>query len=674
MSPRYLVGRWVKVRLFFASGLLAACFGGIGYRTFVLQVRESARLKAMAEQQYLKDVEVPARRGRILDRSGAELAASAEVDSVYANPHLIGARAAQFAAALAGPLKMDEKELEKHLRSKKYYQWLKRRISPEEARLVRSLELDGIALAKEPRRYYPNRQLAGPVIGWAGLDSVGQEGIELQYDKQLRGTKSEVPALRDALNRAVLTDGMSEASAQAGNDVQTTIDRHIQFRLDQALDKAVTTHHAKAAVAVAIDPNNGEILAMSSVPTMNPNDPDDVRERGVRNRPVTDPFEPGSTMKTFSIAAAIEGKVVAPDEHWFCENGRYQVGPAVIHDDERIGDVTTTGVLAQSSNICATKIAERSGKERMRDMYIRMGFGKPTGVDLPGERSGQIRSLAKMGKVETATMSFGHGLTATPIQLATAYAAIANGGTLWRPHIVRMISDGNGNEIFHAELKGTRVVSEELTATMRKMLFAVTQKPGTAASLTIPGYVFAGKTGTAQKVDPATRHYSADKWASSFVGFAPLEHPQLLIYVMIDEPRGIHVGARVAGPVFQEVMTDALKWLSVPPSEPVEIVGLASTAAPTHAQKKADKAPPVIIETTDPVDAPDSPELEQVAAADRTDIPDFTGMTMGEAITIAAQKNLRLDVSGSGIATSQSPGPDRVRRGTAVRVSFLPPK
>jgi cell division protein FtsI (penicillin-binding protein 3) len=660
--------RWVQIRLYFCAGLIVCGFAGLCCRAYVLQVRESDRLKQMAEDQYLKDVELPPKRGRILDRHGAELAASAEVESVHANARMLiaGDRVADTARQLADALHMDRRELDKKLRARRYFTWIKRRLPPDEARAVRELAIPGIYLDKEPRRYYPNRGLAGPLLGWAGLDATGQEGIELQYERWLRGARATLPGLRDALGRALLVEGATDAGDVSGHDLYTTIDRYIQFRLERALEKGVQQHHAKAGIAVALDPNNGEILAMAAVPSLNPNEPDGARERGARNRAVTDPFEPGSTMKTFSIAGALEAGVIKVDEDWFCENGHWQIGGRTIHDAEPIGAVTTTGVLAKSSNVCAAKIAMREGREKLREMLLRFGFGRPTGVDLPGERAGQIRSLEHMGPVETATMAFGQGLTATPLQVAAAYAAVANGGTLYKPHVMRRILGLDGQVAAEAKIEGKRAVAPALAETMRTMLHAVTLKGGTAQKLAVPGYLFAGKTGTAQKVDPVTRHYSADHWVASFAGFAPLKDPRLVLLVIIDEPFGSHHGSDVAGPIWQDVMVDSLRWLGVPPTEPMVVA---------DAEKPKVKAPatPTVEEADDAGNEPEPVVSDDGDGRGRPEVPDFAGMSMAEALQAARRVGLRLEVAGTGRASAQSPGPGAARRGAICKVSFTPP-
>jgi cell division protein FtsI (penicillin-binding protein 3) len=677
--------RWVKLRGVLAGGVLMSLFGLLGHRAWVLQVHEADKLKQMAEDQYLQSVPIPAKRGRILDRRGAELAASAEVDSV---------RVSETARSLAGALHLDAKEVDKRLRERRFFTWVKRRIPPDEARAVRELALPGVYIDREPRRYYPQRDLGGTLIGWAGLDSVGQEGIELTYDADLRGTPASVDGLRDALGRAVLIGGASEATGTAGNDLETTIDHFIQYRLERALEKGVAAHHAKGAVAVAMDPQSGEILAMASLPTLDPNHPNDSgrSKAGARNKAVTDPFEPGSTMKTFSILAAVENNLVRPDERMYCENGHWAVGPAIIHDAERIGEVTVTQVLAESSNICTAKIAFRTGKERMREMLVRMGFGKPTGVDLPGERAGNIRALPRMGPVETATTSFGQGMTATPLQVVTGYSTIGNGGTWYKPHILKRVVGLDGRTLREAPVEGKRVISEKDAATMRQLLFAVTQKGGTAAGLSLPGYTFAGKTGTAQKVDPATRRYSSDKWASSFVGFAPAENPRIALFVMVDEPVGTHYGSQVAGPIWQETMIDALRWLGVPTNAPVadgkqapgtvaappSVVASQAGGAPSGAPKVAAKAPVRMEPAVRPGAGRAMPTLEGAVepaedAEGEAEVPDFSGLSVGEVLTAARKLGVQLEVVGSGLAVAQEPGPGPAPRGSVCRVEFSPP-
>ena len=665
---------WVRIRLVTVAVVAGGLFALLVHKAFLLQVREAKKLRELAEDQYLKEIELPSRRGRILDRKEEELAASAEVDSVFVNPRQIQASGQrdEIARTLARLLHLERQEVERPLSGRRYFAWVKRQLLPEEARAVREARLLGVQLTREPRRYYPGRTLAGPLLGWAGLDGRGLEGIELFHDKELRGSPAELPGLRDALGREVLPGGLTDVPSQAGHDLVTTIDKFIQYRLQTALEEGVQRHRAKAGVAVALDPKTGEVLGMASVPGLNPNDPLGARDRGARNRVVTDPYEPGSTLKTFSISAAVEAGLVRAEDKWFCENGKFKIGPAIIHDAEKIGHVTTVGVLAESSNICTAKIARRSGRERVEAMLRRFGFGAPTGIDLPGERGGLLRSSKKWGEVELATISFGQGMTATPLQLAAGYATIANRGVWMRPHVVRRVLGERGRTVREVAPEGRRVVDEKTAATMARLLHAVTLPGGTGEKLAIPGYPAAGKTGTAQKVDPVTRRYSVDKWASSFVGFAPLADPRLVILVMVDEPHGVHYGGVIAGPIWREVMIDSLRYLGVTPDG----TALAESKAPSPPRPEAAPAP-ALPELAAADEGAEEEEGEAFLAvreegAEVVAIPDFTGLSVGEALGLARQAGVSLEVVGSGRAVGQSPGPGRARERTHCRVSFAP--
>ena len=644
------------LRLVIVSLLLALGLSGLALRAYIMQVSQRDLYRALAEEQYLKEVELTPHRGRIFDRIGTELAASADVDSVYAHPLQLRAAVAEedrqdLAEKLADILKLDAHDLERKLFSERHFVWLKRRVLPDEARRVRELGLSGIALAQEPKRYYPNRGLAGTVLGWAGLDASGLEGVELAYDRFLRGSKSSIVGLKDARGRNVLVAGVGEVTRDHGNDVYLSIDKFIQYRLEQALEEGVSSVRAKAGVAVAMDPRNGEIVAMASVPSVNPNDPTGARERGARNRAVTDPFEPGSTVKPFTVAAALEAGAVSTHDEWDCENGAWRIGRVTLHDAEPEGVLTTTQVLARSSNICTAKIARRLGKEKLYLFMRQMGFFAPTGVDLPGERAGQVRPVADWGEIAFANISFGQGMTATPLQLASALSAIANGGTLYRPHIVRRIVSPTGQTLLDAPASGRRVMSSGTAEQVGRMLRAVMGKKGTGEKLDIPGYPVAGKTGTAQKVDPTTRRYSPEFWASSFMGYAPADSPRLLLFVVIDEPQEGHYGAEVAGPIFVKVMAAALPYLGVPPRISHEV--------------PADAPPP-------PRPAPARRESESSPATSAATVPDFRGMGVGRALEVARQAGLRLEISGSGLVVGQEPAPNSARYSPVCQLRLAP--
>ena len=387
---------------------------------------EADRLRAMAEEQYLREVELPPRRGRILDRNGAELASTADVDSIYCNPRRLP-DPRETARRLSLVLGLDRVELEKKLTQRRFFAWIKRKVTPDEVAAVKAMNFPGVAFTHEPRRFYANRTLAATVMGHAGSEGNGLDGVELALDARLRGTTSSVQGIRDALGRDIAVEGTVDGPSSAGNDVVLTIDRYLTFVTEKALASAAIEHQAKGAVAIMMDPRTGEVLAMASFPTYNPNDPASANETGARNRAITDTYEPGSTMKTFTIGAALDAGAVRPDDRFDCMMGKMMVGKFTIHDTHPHGQLTVAEVFKFSSNIGATKIARRLGRDALADALARFGFGRPTGIELPGERSGIIRPVAKWGDIGFANVSFGHGLTVTPLQVVAGVSAIAGG-------------------------------------------------------------------------------------------------------------------------------------------------------------------------------------------------------------------------------------------------------
>jgi cell division protein FtsI (penicillin-binding protein 3) len=705
--------RWVRVRLCVVGGVLGLLFVGTGVRAYRLQVREAPRLRAMAEEQYLKEVEVGTHRGTILDRHGAVLAQSVEVDSVYANPRVFDGDLRETARALGAALNVAPGDLLGKIESRRYFTWLKRRVTPEEARAVRELGLPAVGLTTEPRRFYPNQDLAGPVIGYAGIDGRGLEGIELALDRRLRGDRRSIAGLRDALGREVLTAGLPDTRPTSGHDVVLTIDKFIQFTAERALAETVEKFHAKAGTIIVLDPRTGDVLALANRPTLDPNRPAGAAKAGARNRAVTDPYEPGSTMKVFSVSAAIEAGVTRPSEVFHCENGRFRIGQYTIHDAHPQGALTVAEVLQKSSNIGAAKIARRLGKERLAEKLVDFGFGRPTGVGLPGERGGRIRPVARWGEIGLATVAFGQGITATPMQMLTGLAAIGNGGMLNAPRIVRSLTDASGRTVEVPRPAPRRVMKPEAAKAVVEMLKLVTRKGGTGTAAAIPGFEVAGKTGTAQKVDPATGHYSRDKLVASFMGLVPADDPKLAMMVVIDEPYGQHYGGLVAGPAFKRIAEEVLRYLGatanpdvtpppadagaaaegsagvaeVMPEREAEAAPAPAAGAPADdgddPPRPADDAEDLALEADAPASGPASapgevPEAAEPATDDAeeaevgTEVPDFTGMSMGAALTAARRAGLRLEVRGSGRAQLQSRRPGPAPRGAYVKVTFAP--
>jgi cell division protein FtsI (penicillin-binding protein 3) len=691
-------GRWTRVRIIACGVVLVALFAAVGKRAFNLQVREAERLRAMAEEQYLREVELPPRRGRILDRNGAELASTADVDSIYCNPRRLP-DPADAARRLAQALGMDRRELGKKLEQRRFFTWVKRKVTPEEAAAVKALALPGVAFVREPRRFYPNRSLAATVMGLAGSDGRGLDGVELALDKQLAGTTSSVVGIRDALGRDLAVDGMPDTPTGAGSDVVLTLDRYLTFVTERALADGQARTHAKDVTAIVLNPQTGEILAMASAPTFNPNDPGEAAN-GARDRAITDAYEPGSTMKTFTIASALDAGVVRADDRFDCLQGKMMVGKYSIHDTHPHGVLTVAEVFKFSSNIGATKIARRLGRDGLSDALVRFGFGHPTGVGLPGERAGVIRPVDKWGDIGLANVSFGQGLTVTPLQMLTGVSAIAAGGVYHAPRIVDRVVEPDGTieaTNVGAAMPEHRVMSEASARTMLGIMRGVTEEGGTAKQAQIDGYIVGGKTGTAQKV--ANGHYDPNKWVSSFVGVVPIEAPRLAVIVVVDEPQGGHLGGAVAAPIFKEIGEQALRYLHVPPSpEALAAAAKATKAARASAAANADDAPgaeapatelPVYADSDGPGDDPALAEQwNAVAGAEggeggkddaptvaATAIPNFAGMTVGQAIRAARKSGVELafdDATGraSGVVLAQQPAPGPSSRGALCRVAL----
>ncbi|HVZ71773.1 MAG TPA: penicillin-binding transpeptidase domain-containing protein [Polyangia bacterium] len=685
-------GRWTRVRIVAFGAILGGLFFAVAKRSYNLQVLEADRLRGMAEEQYLREVELPPRRGRILDRNGAELASTADVDSIYCNPRRLP-DPREASRLLAKVLDLDRHELEKKLSQRRFFAWVKRKVTPDEAAAVKSLDLPGVAFVREPRRFYPNRALAATVMGLAGSDGRGLDGVELAYDKALRGTTSSVVGVRDALGRELAVDGLPDAPTGAGADVVLSIDRYLTFVTERAIADGQARTHAKDVVAVVMDPGTGEILAMASVPTFNPNDPGEAAN-GARDRAITDSYEPGSTMKTFTLASALDAGVIRADDRFDCLQGKMMVGKYSIHDTHPHGVLTAAEVFKFSSNIGATKIARRLGREGLADALDRFGFGHPTGVGLPGERSGIIRPVDKWGDIGFANVSFGQGLTVTPLQMVSGVSAIAAGGVYRAPRVVSRVVAADGSVETPTVTPDRRVMSEHAARTMLQIMRGVTEEGGTAKQAAIDGYVVGGKTGTAQKV--ANGHYDPDKWVSSFVGVVPLEAPRLAIIVVVDEPQGGHLGGAVAAPIFKDIAEQALRYLHVPPSPDAAVAarvpkGGRAPLADADDAPAAEGSPtdlPVYADADGPGDDPAMAEQWNAvagaeggasdhasAAPPPTAIPSFAGMTLGEAVRAARRSGVELafdDVTGTagGVVLSQTPGPGPSSRGTLCRVTL----
>lgn len=640
-----------KYRLYLVLGLFSVLFLAILARAFELQVLESDGLKKMAMRQHKKTVSVQSKRGDIYDRNLKELAVSIEVDSVYAQPSRIDSPR-QAARVLAAALSMDRSEIESRISSSPNFVWLKRQVDLKDEQRKAIEAISGVGIMKESRRFYPNRQLASNIVGFTGLDSNGLEGVELFYDSTLKGESRKFTGEKDAMGRLILFENIAQAAPSQGMVVELTIDKNIQYITEKALKKAVEESGAKGGTALVMDPLTGEMLAMASLPTFDPNDFGKYEPRQWRNRAVTDLFEPGSTMKLFLISAALEEGLVKPHDSFFCENGSYKVADRVFHDHEKYGWLTLSQIIKYSSNIGAAKVGERLGRADLYRYLKSFGFGARTGIDLPGEAAGSLRRSSTWSEVTLHTVSFGQGVSVTGVQLVSALSAIANGGFLMRPYMVRSVKDQSGAVVSETNPFIVRkVVSEETSRKITDMLVGVTKDGGTGVKAALPDFDVAGKTGTAQKPDLKNGGYMEGTFVASFLGFVPAGNPRLSILVTIDEPRGEYYGGAIAAPVFREIAQQGLSYMGVyrekAASPKVELV----KAGAVQADWAADKAGAGVL--------------------DPSGVPDFTGKTVRAVLKAARERSIDVNVIGSGRAVSQRPAPGQAlpRKGPVI-VSF----
>ncbi|MBI2017191.1 MAG: penicillin-binding protein 2, partial [Candidatus Rokubacteria bacterium] len=570
----------LRARVLVLAALLGVAFAGVTARLAQLQLVRHADLAALAERQYLRTVTLHAQRGPIVDRQGVVLAASSPAESLFAQPRSVG-DPVRVAARLAPLVRVPEPELHAALVSARQFVWLKRRLPPAVAAAVRDLRESGLGLVAEPLRLYPSRELAAHVLGFEGADG-GLEGIERVWEATLAGTPGRAVVDRDALGRDVITQQVLQAPAP-GQGVMLTLDANIQYVAEREVDAAWRRTGATAAMAVVMEPRTGDVLAVAIRPTFNPNTFLDVPSRDSwRNRAVTDPFEPGSTFKAIMAAAALEEGVVRPDDRIFAENGEITIARTTIHDWKKYGWLTFAEVLQNSSNVGSIKVGLQLGAPRYHRYMTAFGFGAPTGLGLPGESRGLLREPQRWSALSLPTMSIGQEVSVTAVQLVAAFGAIANGGTLMRPRIVRAVFDAEGREVRRFEPTAVRqVISPETARTLTRLLARVVES-GTGHHAAIPGYEVAGKTGTAQKLDPATRRYSRAPGVLSFVGFAPAAAPRFTLLVMLDEPKNEKWGSEAAAPIFASIGREILRYPEVPPPDvtPVQIVTGSGADAP----------------------------------------------------------------------------------------------
>jgi cell division protein FtsI (penicillin-binding protein 3) len=548
---------------FIAVGFMVL-FAVAALRAYFLQVLRSGELTGLIQSQYMTSVELMPYRGTVYDRNGAELAASLDVESLYARPGVI--RDPKAAARLLAPiLELPLHAVYRDLASTKPFVWLQRKVTPAQAEQIRALKIEGVGFLKESQRFYPQKELAAQVLGFVGVDSQGLEGIERQYDSIIKGKSHKLFADRDAKGRNVFVEGLQPSDqSRQGNDLVLSIDKNIQYIAEKELQAAVALSQAKGGTAIVMDPWTGEVLASAVYPQFNPNQYAESARESWRNRAVSDIYEPGSTFKTFLVASALEEGIIKPSDMFFCENGAYRVASRIIHDHGSYGWLDVANIIKHSSNIGASKIGRQLGKEQMYSYIRRFGFTAETGISLPAEQSGFMPPLKNCSEHTQSAISFGQSITVTPLQMVTAYCAIANGGMLMQPQIVRRIVDSTGAVVRQSgPVMRHRVISEQTAGVMRTMLKQVVGPGGTGTRAAVEGYTVAGKTGTSQKIEQGA--YSHSKVIASFAGFVPADNPRLTIIVLIDEPQRMKYGGEIAAPAFSRMSDAMLNYLHVPP-------------------------------------------------------------------------------------------------------------
>jgi cell division protein FtsI (penicillin-binding protein 3) len=531
-------------------------------RAAFLQILPSAKLKALHEKQFQTIITLQSRRGAIVDRNGRELALSTTAYSLYADPKIIDQRKAT-ARRLAKELNQSYESIWSKIKSpEKRFVWLSRQMEKEQVERIKSWGVKGLAFVEEFKRVYPNESLLAQTLGFIGREGQGLEGLELAYDHQLIGDKKKVQVRRDARGRPLIADGMMFAENPDGVEIRLTIDGEIQHAIERELVDAVAEFDADQAFGVVLDAKTSAILALATAPTFDPNHPMSATAHNRKNKIITDTFEPGSTMKTFAAAAALKEGVAQPNSRYSTENGIFKVGDRIIREaelDHKWQSLSVSEILAYSSNIGTTKIAFQLGAEKLRAALNDFGFGQKSGIELPGEARGALQPLP-WNQHLLSNVSFGHGVSATPLQMANAYAAIANGGKLNTPYLVSSIRDPETGKVTETNPKMIRrVLSEDVASSLRLMLLGVTNN-GTGVNAKVDGFMVAGKTGTAQKVNPNGRGYLNKAYVSSFAGFIPANDPKFVIFIAVDHPKkNAYYGSSVAAPIFSRIASYAVR-------------------------------------------------------------------------------------------------------------------
>ncbi len=702
-----------KWRLYLLGACLLFWCGIIALRLVQLQIIRYGDWLLRAQRQQQRTIPVSPRRGIIYDRNGHELAMSISVDSVFAVPSEIP-DPENTASLLARVLHSDAREIVARLKASRPFAWMARKVDAETSQRIRAMNLRGIYFQKEPKRFYPKRELGAQTIGYVGLDDEGLGGIEHAFDARLRGTPGKMLITMDARRKWF---GRIERQPDPGDNVVLTIDEKIQYIAEKELDQAMHDTRAEAGMVIVQNPRTGEILALANRPTFNPNIYKEAPPAALKNRAVSDIFEPGSVFKIVTYSSAVEEKLVKPEDPIDCQGGVIAVGGIKIHDLHKMGVVPIADAIAHSSDVAAVKVGMRVGEQRFYNYIRGFGFGQQTGIELPGETRGMTKPVNRWSKVSIGAISIGQEIGVTPLQLASMVSTIANDGMYTPPRIVAGVLPPRktSQTVNFQRAQQHRVISTLTAAEMKKMLEGVVLF-GTGRRAILDGYTSAGKTGTAQKVDPNTHTYSKSKYVATVAGFAPVNNPALTIVVTLDSAIGLHQGGQISAPVFARIAQQALAYLNVPHDADIknnkrlqlraavkddelnedssDHLGAALETADNSMQPQPLPLTPVVspasgkakmvadvssAKTAAPSSTSAAAVQEQTSGAGTVVldvgggvvVPSFAGKTLRAAVETAEDAGLEVEAVGSGIAREQSPpAGTRVPNGARVSVRF----
>lgn len=639
-------------------------WGALVVRAGMLQIFPNKRLQTLQERQFSTTISLQNRRGAIVDRFGRDLALSTTAYSVFADPKIIDNKkgAAKRIAKVLGH--SAQTTFSKIKDPKRRFVWIERFVDKNQADEIKALQIRGLQVVEEFKRVYPNDTLLANVMGFVGREGQGLEGIELFHNAALEGNKKKVAVRRDARGRPLIVDGMMFAENPDGAEIKLTVDSELQHALEKELEQATQFYDADNAVGVILDAKTSAVLAMASTPSVNANYAMKTPSTQRRNRVVTDSFEPGSTIKTFVVATALKNKILAPNTKYNTENGQLKIGKRIIREAESNekhtwANLTASEILAYSSNIGTAKIAFELGSEKLRQGYLDFGFGQKTDIDLPGDVRGNVLPLP-WNQHLTANISFGHGVAVSALQMANAYAAIANGGTLNTPYIVQSIRDLETGKTTEFEAKPKRqVLSAADAASLRLMLMGVTAPDGTGVKAKVDGFLIGGKTGTAQKVDPNGRGYMSRAYLSSFAGFIPATDPKFVIYVMVDHPKKeAYYGSVVAAPIFSRIASFAVRKAGLAPVilSDKNLVGEERSFAKDERKIKKSKASSAALQKIERALAATVGAPEPLTMVDEV-MPDLTNMTAREVVKRLSGMDLEVRIRGEGVVADMWPPP-----------------